>query len=643
MRYAAERVLPGGIIHPHEIIDEIVHVEVRTTDDPLDKVHGTWKTGYLKERPYAGTLVVKHNGVPLTLVPGSPSGPNEYACDWKRGIIFVDPAESWNGLVVSYQGLGSIVDWERLQFEYSTFDKPPVIDEIDLTSGPVGVISKGDRYINTVTGTSFLETPVGSGIYVPVTKDYIYEWDGTGWHETPCAEGMILYNLNLAKYRIYSGGAWNDFSTGGGVPEAPSDGNIYSRKDASWVNISPRLIPEWANDTCPITYGLPSTTPSCECSTAIGHCTVAGTNGVSIGRCAQSNNRSVNIGGINSGCCAVSVGAGSCSESNGVSIGYCSVAGSACSIAIGSCANTLVSVAADSIAIGNGARGRCVESIALGKCACALELGSIAVGTCAQGNGVSIGYSSCACGGVAVGSNALALGGASIAIGPSAVTNVSNYNQIAIGVMASVNSDCGIAIGSTTYSCGTYGVAISGGVAYGAVRGFAVGGIACCPYSIAFMGECTKRKNEFAIRTNSDETISPQIRAGYGKAGLRRKSLAGTGNFLPLYTDSSSGEFLLTSSKGTLLAFAIKIVGKTADSSFGASFMISGALKTNSAGTDFDFLDVPDIVQYGGDSDTDAQVSKQTSPLRLRVEVKDKVGRTMHWHAAIDYAEMVDA
>ena len=237
-KYAAERVLPGGILQPHPIVDEIVNVEVRVTDDPLDDVHGTWKTGYLQERPYAGTLAVTHNGVPLTLVPGNPSGATEYSCDWKRGIIFVDPAVAWNGLVVSYSGLGAVVDWQRIEMEYETFDKPPVLSEIDLTAGPGAGISKGDRYINTVTGVSFLETPPGgSGIHVPVTATYIYEWDGTGWYETPSSEGMLVYNLapSIAKYRIFKGGSWVDFVAG--VEEAPADHKKYGRKDKAWVEI----------------------------------------------------------------------------------------------------------------------------------------------------------------------------------------------------------------------------------------------------------------------------------------------------------------------------------------------------------------------------------------------------------------------
>ena len=76
-----------------------------------------------------------------------------------------------------------------------------VIDEVDFTTAEPGSPSVGDRYINTVTGTS-------SGTAQSVTEDYIYEWNGTDWTETVVLEGYACYVNDEDTYKVYNGTSW---------------------------------------------------------------------------------------------------------------------------------------------------------------------------------------------------------------------------------------------------------------------------------------------------------------------------------------------------------------------------------------------------------------------------------------------------
>lgn len=81
-----------------------------------------------------------------------------------------------------------------------------VIDEVDFTTAEPGSPSVGDRYINTVTGTS-------SGTAQSVTEDYIYEWNGTDWTETVTEEGYACYVDDEDTYKVYNGTSWIDLNS----------------------------------------------------------------------------------------------------------------------------------------------------------------------------------------------------------------------------------------------------------------------------------------------------------------------------------------------------------------------------------------------------------------------------------------------
>lgn len=73
----------------------------------------------------------------------------------------------------------------------------PIIDQVDFTTAEPGTPSVGDRYINTVTGTS-------SGTSQSVTIDYIYEWNGTDWTEIVPQEGWALWDETQDAYYAYN-------------------------------------------------------------------------------------------------------------------------------------------------------------------------------------------------------------------------------------------------------------------------------------------------------------------------------------------------------------------------------------------------------------------------------------------------------
>ena len=77
----------------------------------------------------------------------------------------------------------------------------PVKSEIDLTSEEPASPVKGDRYINTATGTS-------SETSQEVAEDYVYTWSGSEWTETAPIEGMIVLNKNEESIKSYLSSTW---------------------------------------------------------------------------------------------------------------------------------------------------------------------------------------------------------------------------------------------------------------------------------------------------------------------------------------------------------------------------------------------------------------------------------------------------
>jgi len=95
----------------------------------------------------------------------------------------------------------------------------PVIDFLDFTTAePPAPILK-DRYINTVTGLSNVTSQ-------SVTKDYVYEWNGTSWDETIPTAGVRVYVSTLSTWYEYTGSAW-EVATGD-----LAQNNYYATADA---------------------------------------------------------------------------------------------------------------------------------------------------------------------------------------------------------------------------------------------------------------------------------------------------------------------------------------------------------------------------------------------------------------------------
>lgn len=76
---------------------------------------------------------------------------------------------------------------------------------VDFTTAEPGGPSVGDRYVNTVTGTS-------SGTAQSVTANYIYEWNGATWTETiPSTSDKIWDEVANKNYIYSSSGSWVQF------------------------------------------------------------------------------------------------------------------------------------------------------------------------------------------------------------------------------------------------------------------------------------------------------------------------------------------------------------------------------------------------------------------------------------------------
>ena len=155
---------------------------------------------------------------------------------------------------------------------------------------------------------------------------------------------------------------------------------------------------------------------------------------------------------------------------------------------------------------------------------------------------------------------------------------------------------------------------------------------------------CAKRPYEIWQRTNGDVASPTGGISGQGFIGLKRDNLAGTAGYLPLYvSEELSREFEFPASKNSVLTFSAEVSGRTTAADFVVGFTISGIVRIYNSGANIALEDIPEITQFGGDADVDAVVDVGSSPLRLRIMVKDKVGRTMHWAASMRYAEITQA
>ena len=80
----------------------------------------------------------------------------------------------------------------------------PIINQVDFTTAEPGSPTVGDRYINTVTGTS-------SGTAQSVTANYIYEWNGSTWTELVPSEGWAVWDETQNAYYVFNGASWVKF------------------------------------------------------------------------------------------------------------------------------------------------------------------------------------------------------------------------------------------------------------------------------------------------------------------------------------------------------------------------------------------------------------------------------------------------
>jgi hypothetical protein len=82
----------------------------------------------------------------------------------------------------------------------------PVLNQIDFTVSEPVAPTLGDRYINTVTGTS-------SGTAISVTANYIYEWDGSDWAFWAPLEGWTVWDEANDTNFSFNGTAWVEFGS----------------------------------------------------------------------------------------------------------------------------------------------------------------------------------------------------------------------------------------------------------------------------------------------------------------------------------------------------------------------------------------------------------------------------------------------
>lgn len=76
-----------------------------------------------------------------------------------------------------------------------------ILGFVDFTASEPGSPTSGDRYINTVTGTS-------SGTAQSMTADYIYQWNGSTWTETIPSVGDFLTDESSGIPYIYKSTGW---------------------------------------------------------------------------------------------------------------------------------------------------------------------------------------------------------------------------------------------------------------------------------------------------------------------------------------------------------------------------------------------------------------------------------------------------
>lgn len=74
-------------------------------------------------------------------------------------------------------------------------------------------------------------------------------WDGeTGeeaWVYVEPREGWKVYDLDTGLDHQFDGTEWVELIAGSGIPDAPSDGSTYARKDGAWIDVSAAVAPAY--------------------------------------------------------------------------------------------------------------------------------------------------------------------------------------------------------------------------------------------------------------------------------------------------------------------------------------------------------------------------------------------------------------
>ena len=81
-----------------------------------------------------------------------------------------------------------------------------VLDQIDFTTEEPTVPAIGDRYINTVSGTS-------NSTSQTTTIHNIYEWDGSVWADYTPTEGWTVWDEQNDQNYTYNGTEWAEFGS----------------------------------------------------------------------------------------------------------------------------------------------------------------------------------------------------------------------------------------------------------------------------------------------------------------------------------------------------------------------------------------------------------------------------------------------
>lgn len=121
--------------------------------------------------------------------------------------------EHYDELMLRWRWLDSIIQAKALDH--------------DLTAPP-GSPSDGDTYIVGAAATGAWATHDG--------KLARYNGLASAWEFLAPKAGWWVWVVSESWYFVFNGSAWVAFDAGG-IPDAPSDGSLYGRKDAGWEQV----------------------------------------------------------------------------------------------------------------------------------------------------------------------------------------------------------------------------------------------------------------------------------------------------------------------------------------------------------------------------------------------------------------------